>query len=321
MSTEIEPSVEPFPIVRVAHITTHTPEPAWMIASLWGEQAVGFIGGTPKSGKTWLALELAVAVASGRPCLGRFAVPEPGPVLLYSAEDGAADVRRRVAAIARAREVDLSRLAVGLIREPMLQLDRPGHQLRLEATLAAVRPRLLVLDPLVRLHRGDENSAADISALLGFLRGLQREHGVAIAVVHHVRKSASSGQPGQALRGSGDLHAWSDSNLFLLHRNNRLELHAEHRNHPAPHPLAVELATGPEHLVATDIDDDASASGGRELHRRIVEILTASPMTRTDLRDSLRVRNETLGEALAQLEAQGIVRRVDGRLTAPRSPP
>lgn len=276
--------------------------------------------GSPKSCKTWLALELAVAVASGRPCLGRFPVHASGPVLLYTAEDGAADVRRRVAAIARARDVDLKRLAVGLISEPMLQLDRPGHQLRLAATLAAIKPRLLVLDPLVRLHRGDENSAADVSALLGFLRGLQREHGVAIAVVHHIRKSASSGQPGQGLRGSGDLHAWSDSNLFLLHRNDRLELHAEHRHHPAPEPLAVELVTGPEHLVASDIEE-AAAGRGPQLQARIVEALTAMPMTRTELRERLRIRNETLGEVLGQLETQGVVRRVDGRLSVPRSRP
>ena len=57
---------------------------------------MGVIGGTPKSGKTWLSLDLAVAVASGKPCLGRFAVPEPGPVLVYAAENTPADLRERV---------------------------------------------------------------------------------------------------------------------------------------------------------------------------------------------------------------------------------
>ena len=105
---EIVPTFDPFPIVRIAHIAADSPEPSWLITSLWGEQAVGFVGGTPKSNKTWLALELAVAVASGTPCLGRFAVTEPGHVLLYTAEDGAADVRRRVAAIATAHAVRLA---------------------------------------------------------------------------------------------------------------------------------------------------------------------------------------------------------------------
>jgi hypothetical protein len=321
MTLESDPSPNPFPVVRIAHIKADTPERAWLIRSLWGEQAVGFVGGMPKSCKTWLALELAVAVASGQPCLGRFAVRDPGHVLLYAAEDSAPDIRRRVAAIAHARRIDLERLAVGLITEPTLQLDRPGHQLQLAATLAKLKPRMLVLDPLVRLHRGDENSAADTSALLGFLRSLQREYGVAIVVVHHTRKAASAGQPGQALRGSGDLHAWSDSNLFLLHRNGRLELHAEHRNHAAPAPLVVKLVTKPEHLVVSNIDADAPPDDVRDLHQQVVETLAATPMTRTALRDRLKVRNETLGQILAQLERDRIVRRVDGLLTVPGSRP
>jgi hypothetical protein len=194
--------MNPFPVVRVAHIKIVEDQDPWLIRGLWGREAVGFVGGTPKSLKTWMALEMCVAVASGSPCLGRFAVTQPGHVLLYAAEDAAEDIRHRVEGIARARRLDFERLAVGLITEPILRLDLPEHQLRLADTVAKIKPRLLVLDPLVRLHRGDENSASDVSGLLGFLRLLQREHHLAIVLVHHIRK-ANASQPGQALRGSG----------------------------------------------------------------------------------------------------------------------
>jgi AAA domain len=49
---------------------------------------------------SFLALDLAVAVAAGVPCLRRFAVPDPGRVLLYAAEDAHPIVRRRLEAIA-----------------------------------------------------------------------------------------------------------------------------------------------------------------------------------------------------------------------------
>ncbi len=72
----------PFPVVRPcdlrASAASTTP---WLIDQLWTAQAVGIIGGTPKSFKTWMALEMAVAVASGSACLATFAVPSPGPVL------------------------------------------------------------------------------------------------------------------------------------------------------------------------------------------------------------------------------------------------
>jgi len=191
-----EPVVEAFPVERLARV--RVPEGAgvgWLVEDLWVAGGVGCIGGIPKSCKTWLGLELAVAVASGRPCLGRFPVYHAGPVLVHCAEDGVVQVRDRVEGLCRAREIPFDRLAVGWIDASPLQLDLPGHQLRLSATIARTKARLLLLDPLVRLHRGDENSSADISRLLGYLRGLQQEHGVAVVLVHHVRKSATN-EPG-----------------------------------------------------------------------------------------------------------------------------
>lgn len=312
-------SEEPFPIVRVAHVANEQTEPAWLVQSLWGAEAVGFIGGTPKSCKTWLALELAVAVASGRPCLGRYPVVERGPVLLYAAEDSAAAVRKRVAGITRARKLDLERLAVGLITEPSIALDRLDHQTRLLRTVRDTRPRLLILDPLVRLHHGDENSASDTSALLAFLRHLQREMRTAIAVVHHIRKSGSASQPGQALRGSGDLHAWSDSNLFVLHGRGGLELHAEHRNHAAPEPVSVRLARDPEHLVVEPLEPEEEAD---DVTSRVVDALADGPLGRTALRDRVRIRNARLGRVLEELARSGrVVRDGDGRWRVPRSGP
>lgn len=308
-------SVEPLPVTRVAAVKAAAhPGHRWLVQDLWAEEAVGCIGGTPKSCKTWLALELAVAVATGRHALGRFPVrpSSSAPVLLYAAEDSPVAVRDRVAGIAKARDTDLDRLALGLITVDGLRLDLPVHRERLAATLAKVRPRLLVLDPLIRLHRGDENSSAEISELLGWLRTQQREHHTAIMLVHHVRKSAA-GQPGQSLRGSGDLHAWGDSNLYLLRNQGRLVLHAEHRSNPSPPPFGIELAGDPPRLV---LQGPVEVDRG-DLAERVLAALAAQPLTRTELRDRLQIRNETLGTVLTQLEADHRVLRVDGRLAVP----
>ncbi len=239
-------------------------------------------------------------------------------MLLYAAEDSACAIKHRVDAIARARGIgDIARLAIGLITEDNLRLDSDEHQQRLAITLEKLEPRMLVLDPLVRLHRSDENSAADVSGLLHYLRQLQRQYRVAVVLVHHVRKSAAE-QPGQALRGSGDLHAWSDSNLYLLPRKQRLLLQAEHRSLPSPQPVAVELATEPEpHIVVIGDADEVEQPQPDPLLDRVISTLLHKPMTRTDLRTALSVRNERLGEILAQLEASGRVQRLNGLLAVP----
>src|SRR5205823_13346804 len=60
--------------VEPAHRLAAQPEAQrWLVTDLWSEGAVGIVGGEPKCCKSFLALELAVAVASGRPALRRFA--------------------------------------------------------------------------------------------------------------------------------------------------------------------------------------------------------------------------------------------------------
>lgn len=319
MHLEIDMTKEELPpafsVVRLGHVRVEKDATKWLIEGLWAEGAVGCIGGTPKSGKTWLALEMALAVASGRPCLGRYAVPSRGTVLLYAAEDRPQALRARAEELATARGLALERVPVGLITEPALRLDLNEHRLRLSATVEKLKPRLLILDPLVRLHRSDENSSADISELLGYLRALQRAHDVAIVLVHHVRKSGA-GQPGQSLRGSGDLHAWGDSNLYLLRRKGGLELHVEHRSHPAPEPVAIELASRP-----TRLEVRATAPPLDDLEQAVLELLAQGPLSRTVLRDRLRVRNERLGEVLKRLQAVGAVVHADQGWAVPRSRP
>ena len=200
--------VEPLPVIHAASAELGSQSrPGWLVEHLWAAEGVGVIGGAPKCCKTWLSLDLAVSVASGTDALGRFHVQAPGPVLVYGSEDAPVALRDRIETIARARGLGLAELDLALIVVETLRLDAARDRARLRATLQQRAPRLLILDPLVRLHRIDENSAGEMSALLGELRALQREHHVAIALVHHVRKNGSPrGQDGQSLRGSGDVH-------------------------------------------------------------------------------------------------------------------
>lgn len=300
----------PLQIVRIAHLPVAPEGGRWLVEGLVAEQAVGFIGGVPKTGKTWLGLDLAVAVAAGVPALGRFPVRHSGPVLLYTAEDQAADIRQRVAGIAQAAGVDLERLAVGLIIDPVLRLDLDADRDRLAEALGRIKPRLLVLDPLVRLHQSDENSSADISEILGFLRQMQRQHACAILLVHHLRKSGP-GDTGQALRGSGDLHAWGDSNLYVTRQDGKTVLVPEHRAHPPTPPFTISIRGTPPRLLAGDV---TSTDPDARLDERVLAALTGGPLARQELRERLKLRNETLGEVVTRLVARNQVIVADGRI-------
>jgi AAA domain len=310
------------PFVRAGNLADAPEAQRWLVASLWARAAVGILGGAPKCCKSWLALDLAVSVASRTPCLGRFAVEDPGAVMLYMAEDSAAVVKTRIQGLCWHRGIGLDGLPIDVITAPSVRIDRACDQDRLVRTVRRCAPRLLVLDPFVRLHRVDENDAGQVSAVLGYLRALQRDLDVAVLVVHHARKNGGAGgQAGQSLRGSGDLHAWGDSNLYLRRQRDALLLTIEHRAAAAPEPLALGLvatAGGDAHLAILDPGGDR-ARDAAGLEQTIVSTLAAAgePLGRTALRDKMRVRNERLGEALTHLANRGAIVRVGDRWRVP----
>lgn len=323
---EVDGEHDLFPVVRAEDLDTEPVSENWLIEDLWTASSVGWVAGCAKSYKSWTALEMAVSVASGTPCLGRFEVHGRGKVLSYLAEDSPASVRERIEAISEHHGLAIGDLDLDVITASSMRLDLARDQIRLQKTVRALSPRLLILDPLVRIHRADENSSAEISSLLAYLRELQREFGISIVVVHHVRKSAAASQAaGQGLRGSGDLHAWSDCASYLKRKGEEVVVTVEHRSAPTPSPFAVRLVDdhGPPHLELVDLP--TGAADGPSVEKRVLEALEQSaPLTRSALREKVSVRNERLGRALERLlEAGAIERTSDGwrPRTSPRSVP
>ncbi|MEK6707026.1 MAG: AAA family ATPase [Bdellovibrionota bacterium] len=274
----------------------------WLIDSLWLSEAVGLIGGPPKSCKSWLAIDMAVSTASATKCLQTFNVLNHGPVLVYLAEDSLAALKERVAGICKNRGLNLATLPLFTITLPSMRLDKEPDQLRLRQAISKVGPRLVVLDPLVRLHRSDENNAKEMSAILSYLRDLQREYHTAIVLVHHATKRSHE-RAGLSLRGSSDLHAFGDSNLYLFKKRDLYELTIEHRSAANIDPLALKLEADdeiPPHLIVTNPPQETSTAS---LEESIVEKLNQqNPVMRTTLRQLLKVNNARLGDALVTLE-------------------
>jgi AAA domain len=289
----------------------------WLIEGLWSAQAVGIIGGEPKCGKSFLALDLAVAVASGAPCLRHFPTCQCGRVLLFAAEDATHIVRQRLEGIAAAAAVNFETLDVHLITVPMLRLDRREHQQALDATVAQLQPKLLVLDPFVRLHSIDENVAAEVAPLLAYLRALQRNHHTAVALVHHARKGAAHERGGQALRGSSELHAWGDSNLYLRRNGQNLQLSIEHRAAPGADRLPLTLKVDPPALALEIVDQQPAPAPTAQSSclQRIEQAFagTHQPLTQKKIRDIVHMRTSDVSQALVALVANGrLIKSADG---------
>jgi len=297
-------------VQRAGQLETTGPQINWLIEGLWADQAVGILGGEPKCCKSFLALEMALSIASGAACLHQFPVYRQGPVLLFPAEDSLAVVRQRLEGMASVAGVSLGALPIEVITEPVLRLDLPADRQRLTNTVALIKPLLLILDPLIRMHRLEENDASQIAGLLSFLRQLQRQFGLAVLVVHHSRKDSNGSRPGQALRGSSDLHGWGDSNLYMRRRREQLTLSTEHRAAPSRDHIPLQLMEIESALSLSVLADPPPSSDPSPL-QRVHQILAqqSQPISLQRLRQLCGLRTATVCAALNQLTEQGLVTR------------
>jgi hypothetical protein len=303
-------SAKPYATLHAGQLKSQTAPLSWVVEDLFLEAGAGILGGAPKSCKSFFALDLCVAIASGTTCAGTFRVLSPGPTVVLCAEDPHAVISERLSALARARGRELDDLPIEVVVEPVVRL--PEGLERLEATIAAFQPRLLLLDPLIRLHRADENSASEMSVILDGLRKLARSSKTAILLVHHSRKAAA-GNGGAGLRGSSDLHAFGDTNLYLrrLSQDSALELKIEHRAAAAPAPVRLKLKVDKQAEPAARFEVLDAAHQEDPAAKRILELLAKSdaPLSSAALREKLGIRNQTVAEALKLLQTDGHVQR------------
>ena len=304
--------MNPLPVQRASQLECHGPQTQWLVEELWTEQTVGILGGEPKCCKSFLALDLAVSVASGAAALRQFPVRRSGPVLLFPAEDSLPVVRQRLEGIAAAAQVPFASLPVQVITAPSLRLDLATDRERLAHTVQQQRPVLLILDPLIRLHRVDENDATQIAALLSYLRELQRKFQLAVMLVHHARKDSQSSRPGQALRGSSELHGWGDSNLYMRRKGSQLTLSTEHRAAPSRDHIPLQLAQSGS-VVALKVVDrslvepEAAPTPTERVRQALTQLQEPIPVQQ--LQKLCGIRTAKVCSALAELAAQGEVIR------------
>jgi hypothetical protein len=176
--------------------------PPALIDGLLPVAALAMVYGQPGGGKSFLALALALSVATGSPWQGR--TVRRGTVLYIAAEgSGGLSVRLRAWKQAHgiAGETGLLFLTEAV---PLMENDAVGRLLE-AVREAGERPVLVIVDTLARcIVGGDENSAKDVGQAIANLDRIRRELNATVVVVHHTTKTGTSERGSSALRGAAD---------------------------------------------------------------------------------------------------------------------
>lgn len=261
--------------------------------------------GRPKIGKSWLMLDVGLAVASGRICLGETQC-EQGDVLYLALEDNERRLQSRIRKVlpAFARDgLDAFQYATEWPRS-----NEGGLEAIRDWIEAARNPRLVIVDVLAMFKpvRGDKESLyeADYGSIKG-LQALASEFNIAIVVVHHTRKSGTEHDPFEKVSGTLGLTGAADTGMVLDRDGNGATLYVRGRD--------VEEVESAVHFdkAACRWNIQGAASEVRRTDERSV-ILAAlrdadEPMSPTDIADAARMPNQNVRQLLVSMVKAGEV--------------
>lgn len=237
------PIMQPFPIVHIADVKSKSLE--YQIEQILPANTVGFMSGQPGSYKTWLALEMALSIASGTPAFGQFKAKK-GKVIAFNAEDSPEVITKsRIVALAKSKNICMEDIDLHLLDIPSLNFSEIEMQSNFECTIQRELPCLVILDPLRNLHSLNEDSATDMTPLLWFFRSLQKKYGCSFLFVCHDRKPGREEYRRESrTRGSNVLEGWRDIAIYLdKQKNNSVRVQIYHRSGKAPAPFCFKLET------------------------------------------------------------------------------
>lgn len=343
-----EPASIELPEVPIGDVGVTQPEPQrWIWDGYVPCGQVSMLAGHGGVGKSLLALMLAVAVALGLDFLGRRV--ERVRVLFFSAEDGAAVIRRRVAAICRAWGIDpaaldgwlfiidASEIDAALFAERRAAGMRTGGVTPTYDALAAyverTGVRLAIVDNASDAFDADEIARALVRAFMRALRRLVVAVDGAVLLLAHVDKNTSRAGKfagSESYSGSTAWHNSARSRLFLLEAEpGLLELqHQKSQFGPKLPPLRLRWPEGGLPGLDDAPADTQPAADPADERRTVLRLVreftlrgewvstatvgagTASALLRTDSRYPPRLTPSGLVGLLRDAERHAMLRRV-----------
>lgn len=183
-----------------------------------GYQAFTLITGQEGIGKSLLVMQLATHIARGQPWLG-FDVPHALPVLLVQKELPNTELQTR---LRTQLSNDPAPPGMYIVEDPWdLYLDSQGNETVLDEAIRGIKPRVIILDPLMELHAINENSNSEVAQVV--VRPVRRwmGWGCSVVIVHHHSKPNEEfpRQGTSRVRGASALSGAADCNLQLTETN------------------------------------------------------------------------------------------------------
>ena len=182
------------------------PESEWVIEPLI-PQGLTVMSAQPASYKTWLLLDIAIAVASGDQLFRTFDTVQGG-VLMIDEENSERLLQQRLKLLSEEPE-----LPIYFMIEKNFKLD-DAQVSKIIKFCRDKNIKLITFDSLVRIHSSNENDAVQMSEVFSKLKRFTKAN-LNVLITHHNRKGGKGENPSQEMRGSSDILAAVDCHISV----------------------------------------------------------------------------------------------------------
>ena len=251
---EAKPETERRRLISAAEMLANVGPTDWLIERYLELDTVSLMYGQPKTGKTFVALDMALSIAAGIPFHG---CPVKQGAVIYVAGEGHGGLARRVKAWCLEHNVDPKTLPIYFSTrgQALTEIDEAAALLQEIADCAEQSDlpiRMIVIDTLNRNFGGaDENSTKDMTAFIANIDLMRTTHDATVLILHH----SGHGTDNRA-RGSSALFAAVDANMKVTKRDNNILLTMEvMKDAETPSPISFETL-----VVEINEPGDESAS-------------------------------------------------------------
>ena len=267
----------------------------------------------PKIGKSWLMLDVALAVSHGRYVLGGENLCDVGDVLYLALEDNDRRLQSRIQKLMQSQPIDGQRLCY---QTEWPHVDEGCADRIRDWATTVTEPRLVVIDTLQRIRPIKEKDGykADYEALKS-LHKLASDLRISIVVVHHTRKQ-DGGEAVDAISGTLGLAGCADAHMVIKRDGQGTTLFSEGRDIPGgEHAMEFNKITCRWRLMG-----DASDVRRSNERKVIIDALRDNfePMTPTDIATDINIKVNNVKQLLRKMVKDGEVLKVErGKYTLP----
>lgn len=184
------------------------PDTQWLVEYLIPKNAITAISGSPASFKTWIILEIANKISTGKKLFNKYETTKCG-VLIIDEENGERLLQMRFNKINIIADsnIYLSSLNNFKVENGVDKIIDFCHSNNIE---------LIIIDSLIRIHSNDENDAMKMAEVFTQLKKFNKG-GLSVIFTHHNRKKSSfqRNSPAEDMRGSSDILAALDTHIGI----------------------------------------------------------------------------------------------------------